>query len=193
MEIEKALMERRTVRLFQQKTVEKDDLRLMIDAARQTSSASNMQRLRFIVVTTPATVGEMLANTAWAGLVKPRRTPIAGETGPAAFIAITGPATLAANHILSADAGAAIQSMQLAAWSRGLGCCWIASIDKAAMKRILGVAEDREVLYVLAVGYPAEFPTSEDTHSADQLAYYLDENNRLHVPKLALEEISSWM
>ena len=132
----------------------------------------------------------MLAKTAWAALVKPRRTPIAGDTGPAAFIAVTVPAD--ANHIVAADAGAAIQSMQLAAWSRGLGCCWIASIDKAAMKQILQVPEGREVLFVVSVGYPAETPCSEDVHSVDQLAYYLDEGNRLHVPKLALEEISVW-
>ncbi|MBR4674184.1 MAG: nitroreductase family protein [Victivallales bacterium] len=191
MDIEKALLERRTIRLYQQKPVPVEDLRFMIDAARQTSSASNLQRLRFVVATSPSVVNEMLAKTAWAALVKPRRTPVAGETGPAAFIAVTVPAGF--NHIVAADAGAAIQSMQLAAWSRGLGCCWIASIDKAAMKQILRVPEEREVLFVVSVGYPAEAPRSEEVHSVDQLAYYLDESNRLHVPKLALEEISVWM
>ena len=190
MDIEKALLERRTIRLYQQKPVPVEDLRFMIDAARQTSSASNLQRLRFVVATSSSVVSEMLAKTAWAALVKPRRTPVAGETGPAAFIAVTVPAD--SNYIVAADAGAAIQSMQLAAWSRGLGCCWIASIDKAAMKQILHVPEEREVLFVVSVGYPAEAPRSEEVHSVDQLAYYLDESNRLHVPKLALEEISVW-
>ncbi len=191
MDIEKALLERRTIRLYQQKPVPVEDLRFMIDAARQTSSASNLQRLRFVVATSPSVVNEMLVKTAWAALVKPRRTPVAGETGPAAFIAVTVPAGF--NHIVAADAGAAIQSMQLAAWSRGLGCCWIASIDKAAMKQILHVPEEREILFVVSVGYPAEAPCSEDVHSVGQLAYYLDESNRLHVPKLALEEVSVWM
>ena len=191
MEIEKALKERRTIRFYQQKPVPTEDLRFMIEAARQTSSASNLQRLRFVVVTTPSTVQEVFSKTAWAGLVKPRRTPVAGVTGPAAFIAVTVPEN--ANSIVAADAGAAIQSMQLAAWSRGLGCCWIGSIDKAAMKQILQVPEGREVMFVVSVGYPAESPCSEDVHSVDKLAYYLDETNRLHVPKLALEEISIWM
>ncbi|MBR4220950.1 MAG: nitroreductase family protein [Victivallales bacterium] len=188
--IEEALLKRRTIRLYQQKPVPKEDLRFMIDAARQTSCASNLQRLRFVVVTTPSTVQEMLAKTAWAGLVKPRRTPVSGVTGPAAFIAVTVPEN--ANSIVAADAGAAIQSMQLAAWSKGLGCCWIASIDKAAMKQILQVPEGREVMFVVSVGYPAESPCSEDVHSVDKVAYYLDDSNRLHVPKLAVEEISTW-
>ncbi len=191
MDIEKALLERRTIRFYQQKPVPQEDLRFMIDAARQTSSASNLQRLRFVVVTTPSTVLEVLSKTAWAGLVKPRRTPVAGVTGPAAFIAVTAPEN--ANGIVYADAGAAIQSMQLAAWSKGLGCCWIGSIDKAAMKQILQVPEGREVLFVVSVGYPAESPCSEDVPSADKVAYYLDDANRLHVPKLAVEAISTWM
>ena len=191
MEIEKALLERRTIRLYQQKPVPTEDLRFMIDAARQTSSASNLQRLRFVVVTTPSKVLEVLSKTAWAGLVKPRRTPAAGVTGPAAFIAVTAPEN--PNGIVYADAGAAIQSMQLAAWAKGLGCCWIGSIDKAAMKQILQVPEGREVLFVVAVGYPAEAPCSEDVHSVDKLAYYLDDANRLHVPKLAQEEIATWV
>ena len=191
MDIEKALLERRTIRFYQQKPVPQEDLRFMIDAARQTSSASNLQRLRFIVVTTPSKVLEVLSKTAWAGLVKPRRTPVAGVTGPTAFIAVTAPEN--ANGIVYADAGAAIQSMQLAAWSKGLGCCWIGSIDKAAMKQILQVPEGREVMFVVSVGYPAEAPCSEDVHSVDKIAYYLDDANRLHVPKLAQEEISTWV
>jgi len=135
-------------------------------------------------------VGAMLAKTAWAGLVKPKRTPIAGVSGPAAFIAVTVPAK--PDSILAADAGAAIQSMQLAAWSRGLGCCWIASIDKAAMQAILQVPPEREVMFVVAVGYPTEAPCSEDVHSPEQVAYYLDAEQRLHVPKLTLEELATW-
>ena len=100
--IEEALLKRRTIRLYQQKPVPKEDLRFMIDAARQTSCASNLQRLRFVVVTTPSTVQEMLAKTAWAALVKPRRTPVSGVTGPAAFIAVTVPEN--ANSIVAASA-----------------------------------------------------------------------------------------
>ena len=109
MEIKEALQKRRTIRLFQQKPVPAELLRNMVEAARMASCASNLQRLRYVVVATPALVDDVLEKTAWAALVKPRRTPVNGVNGPAAFIAIASSAE--PSPILHADAGAAIQSM----------------------------------------------------------------------------------
>ena len=75
----------------------------------------------------------------------------------------------------------------------GLGCCWLGSIDKDSIKTILAIPENVQLLYMLAVGFPAESPESIDAASGDSLAYFLDEKNQLHVPKLAVDEIARWM
>lgn len=190
MDIEDALKARRTIRLYKQEAVKDEDLRAMVDAARLTSCAANLQRLRFIIARTSKVVEDILENTAWAALVKPRRTPVFGETAPAAFIAITAPAD--ASPILHADAGAAIQSMQLLAWNRGLGCCWIGSVNRETVKTILNVPADMQILYLLAVGIPAENPCSQDVRKGESIEYYLDDENRLHVPKLSVDDVSEW-
>ena len=187
-----ALLRRRTIRLYRQEPIPESDLRYMIDAARLTSCAANLQRLRFVVVRTASLVNQVLSHTAWGAYVRPARTPKAGENGPTAFVAVAGPRDANA-PLLHADAGAAIQSMQLAAWTRGLGCCWIGSVEHEPVERLLGIPAELSLLYVLAVGYPAENPVCEDISAEESRKYYLDEQGTLHVPKISLEDVSRWL
>lgn len=191
MTILEALKARRTIRLFKQANVSSDDLRDMLDAARQTSCACNGQLLRYVVVKSSDDVKNVFEQTAWAGLVKPRRTPVWGVSAPAAFIAVVGPKD--ANSMTYADAGAAIQSMQIAAYEKGLGCCWLGAINREKLHGLLGLQEKQEVFFLLAVGVPAEQPVSEDISDPKDVKYYLDDNNQLHVPKLTVDAITRWL
>ena len=191
MELKEALANRRTIRFFEQRGVPREALEAMIDAARVTSCASNLQRLRYVVAMERSLVDSIFVNTAWAGLLAGKRSPVRGKTGPAAFIAVLGPTP--ANEHLYADAGAAIQSMQLAAWGMGLGCCWIGSVNKAAVEPLLPIPEGMGLMYVVAVGYPAEQPCGEDVPSGASLAYYLDDNGGLRVPKLVRDAVAKFI
>ena len=191
MTILEALKARRTIRLFKQAAVSSDDLRDMLDAARQTSCACNGQLLRYVVVKSSDDVKKVFEQTAWAGLVKPRRTPVWGVSAPAAFIAVIGPAE--AGSMTYADAGAAIQSMQITAYEKGLGCCWLGAINRQNLHGILGLAEKQQVLFLLAVGVPDEQPVSEDITDPKDVNYYLDDANRLHIPKLTVDAITKWL
>ena len=191
MTILEALKARRTIRLFKQASVSSDDLRDMLDAARQTSCACNGQLLRYVVVKSSDDVKNVFEQTAWAGLVKPRRTPVWGVSAPAAFIAVVGPKD--ANSMTYSDAGAAIQSMQMAAYEKGLGCCWLGAINREKLHGLLGLQEKQEVFFLLAVGVPDEQPVSEDISDPKDVKYYLDDNNQLHVPKLTVDTITRWL
>jgi nitroreductase len=59
------------------------------------------------------------------------------------------------------DAAAAIENLLLAAWDRGLGTCWMTGPLKGrydAIASFLGVPEDRELLAIVPLGYPAHQP-----------------------------------
>ena len=107
------------------------------------------------------------------------------------FIAVIGPTD--ANSMTYADAGAAIQSMQIAAYEKGLGCCWLGAINRQNLHGILGLAEKQQVLFLLAVGVPDEQPVSEDITDPKDVNYYLDDANRLHIPKLTVDAITKWL
>ena len=188
MEYRELLKQRRTIRLFKQQPVSDDLLAYLVDAARVASCASNKQRLRYTVVRDPEMVLEVLKHTRWAGLVQPHRNPEPGVTSPAAFIVITTTEN-ELSELLCADAGAAIQSMEFAATDAGLGCCWLGAIDRDEIRKIVNC--DR-IVYLAAVGYPAESPRSIDIPATESCAYYLDENGTLTVPKLNLKDILIW-
>ena len=191
MDFTKLLKRRCTVRRFEQRPVSDEDLRFLLEAARNASSGANQQPLRYIVVRTPGLSEAILPLTAWAALVTPRRIPVAGVSAPPAWIAVHAPSGRSAESVLP-DAGAAVQSMEFAAVERGLGCCWLGAIQREKIAELLALPQDRKLLYLVAVGYPAEEPLHEDAAVGGSLAYYLDDADTLHIPKVPLAEVAVW-
>ena len=181
------VLKRRTIRLFRQEAVPEEAIVKMIDAARKASCASNKQRLRYIAVRSRDLTDAILPHTAYAGLVQPRRNPEKGKTAPAAFLAVC--CTEVPSAHLYADAGAAIQSIEFAAWEEGIGCCWLGSFRKETVAEILGLPDAEKLIYLVALGYPAEDPLEEEVSAQGDVKYYLDEENRLHVPKYSVDAI----
>ena len=188
MEFRELLEKRRTVRLFEQRPVADEVLASLVDAARVASCSSNKQRLRYTVVREPEMVLKVLVHTRWAGLVQPHRTPVPGVTSPAAFIVVTTTEN-ELSESLCADAGAALQSIEFAATDAGLGCCWFGAINRKEIRDLLSCGP---IVYLAAVGYPAESPRRVDIPITESCAYYLDENGTLTVPKIKLEDILTW-
>ena len=60
------------------------------------------------------------------------------------------------------DVTIAVTEMIGAATAEGLGACWIAAIDAAAVKERLGVPGNIEVVAVIVLGYPGEELRKED-------------------------------
>ena len=113
------------------------------------------------------------------------------KTAPVAFLVMLAEDT-SGKHIY-ADAGAAVQSIQFAAWERGIGCCWLGSFKPEKVAELLNLKDPAKIIYLIAVGYPAENPVTEDIDADGNPAYYLDDNDTLHVPKFTVDAITEWM
>ena len=46
--------------------------------------------------------------------------------------------------------------MILAAWAEGVGTCYVGGIDRDAVKELLGVPEEMELVTVMPFGFPTE-------------------------------------
>ena len=57
---------------------------------------------------------------------------------------------------------------------------------------MINLDESKKVLYIVAVGFPDEFPEGEEAVDGE-VAYYLDDADTLHVPKLPTDEITTWL
>ena len=185
MDVYQAISTRRTIRRFQQKPIDPAVLERIVNAGRLAPSGANCQPVEFILVTEPALCRQVFATTAWAGRVTPRRTPQPGQE-PTAWVIVLlnsqrGPATA------TADAAAAIENMLLIAVEAGLGSCWIGSVERKELAALLDVPDHCTIDSVVAFGYPDESPLAEDTD--DNIAYYLDDKDVLHVPKRKLKDV----
>lgn len=186
MDIYELIKKRRSIRRFDQKPIKREKLLRLIDAARVAPSSANIQSIKYVIVSSTKLVTEVFKYTKWAGYLKGAGTPI-NEEKPTAFIIILTDTKISKNHLLN-DIGAASMSIQLAAIEEGLGTCWIGSIDKEKIKEVCKIEDKYIIPNILALGYPKEEPMIEEINNND-IKYYKDDKNVLHVPKRTLDEI----
>lgn len=184
MNVTEAIYKRRSIRRFSPQPVEKDVLYELIKAARMAPAAANIQPLQYMIVHQKQLLDPVFDCTRWAGYLE-NYAPRKGFR-PTAYIVV-----LINEQIKKEgndnDAGAAVQNIMLTAVEKGLGSCWIGSVDRKKLSNLLGVPEHCRIHTVVALGYPAEDPISEDME--DSIRYYLDEEHRLHVPKRRLGDL----
>ena len=185
MNVYEAVTTRRTIRRFKQQAIDAAVLERIVDAGRLAPSGANCQPVEFILVTEPGLCKQVFETTAWAGRVTPRRTPQPGQEPTAWVVTLLnsqrGAAT--ATH----DTGAAIENMILTAVEAGLGSCWIGTVKREELAKILNIPEYCKIDSVLALGYADESPVAEETDK--DIAYYLDDKDVLHVPKRKLKDV----
>lgn len=187
MDFANLVREARTCRRFHESSaLSAPDMAWLADCARVSPCARNAQVLRFVSVSTPALCAEIFPHTRWAGILKGAGTPPEGQR-PTGYMAILWPADC--NALVHMDAGIAAQSMQLAAKTRGWGCCMHASFDRNHCPRIFQVPEGMEIGLILAFGQCNEACTIEPMPVDGSFNYWRDAAQGHHVPKRALDDI----
>lgn len=179
--------EARTCRRFHQSpALSAQDLAWLVDCARLSPCARNAQVLRFVSISSPNMCDELFPHTRWAGALKEGGTPPEGQR-PSGYIAILWPKDC--NALVHIDTGIAAQSMQLAAKTKGWGCCMHASFDRTHCPRIFQVPEGLEIGLLLAFGLENEVCTIESMPADGSFNYWRDADKGHHVPKRALDEV----
>jgi len=178
-----AILSRRSIRRFQQKSIEIELLKKFVNAARLAPSAANLQPLEFFVVNDKKLCSEIFETIGWAGYLKDW-SPDKDEQ-PAAYIVILTRETK--NQWYIRDASLASENIVLTAESEGIGSCILLNVNKDKIREILTIPKDLEIDSVIAFGYKAEKCVVEDIK--DSVKYWRDKNQVLHVPKRKLEGI----
>jgi len=150
MDVFEAIRARKSVRAWQDRPVEPEKLRRVLEAARLAPSARNGQEWRFVVVTD-----------------REKRQRLAHEASGERFMG-GAPVIIAAcaetdgrimrcgQRAYPIDVAIAIDHLSLAAVEEGLGTCWIGSFDPSEVRRILGIPDSVEVVELMPLGYPSD-------------------------------------
>lgn len=152
MNVIEPIRQRRSIRTYLDKPVEREKVLRLLEAARIAPSAKNFQEWRFVVVTDAE-----------------RRRRLAQAANAQTFVG-QAPVVIVAcaeheNYRMRCgqlaypiDVAIAIDHMTLQAAAEGLGTCWIGSFFEDQVKAILGIPEKVTVVQMLTVGYPGGPP-----------------------------------
>jgi len=186
MGIYEAIISRRSIRKFDQKKIDPEILKKIVNAGRLAPSAANLQPLEYLIIDDEDLKRKVFPNLAWAGYIKPEGDPGEDER-PAAYIIILADKKI--NPAPERDIGASVENMNLVAEEEGMGCCWIGAFKKKKINEIIRVPENLSAELILVMGYPVEKPVPEDIEKGSSIKYYKDDSGTLHVPKRKLEDI----
>lgn len=157
--LDSIIMKRKSVRRYDGRKVDKELLKTIVAASWYAPSSCNRQPWRFVVVTDEDKVAS-LYRTALGGIVSNRWA----KSAPAWIVACAQKSVLVhkvaarlrniAYHYL--DMGAAIEHILLKAAECGLGTCCIGWFNKRAVRRILKIPRDVEIVLVITIGYESK-------------------------------------
>src|SRR5205809_238312 len=131
------------VRKYQDKPVPDEVLRRIVEAGRQNASGNNRQPWHFILVRDRDTLRQ-LGSLARTG-------PYTAQAAAAIVVVVEK------SQFGLSDGSRAIQSMVLTAWADGVGSNWVGFVGGLdAIKPVLNIPTELDVLAILALGYPAD-------------------------------------
>lgn len=170
MDVLEAIEGRRSIRAFKSQDVSAETVEKLIDAARLAPSAGNIQPWEFIIVRKPE-IKRRLADAALS------QTFI--EQAPVVIVVCADEDRSSLSYGMRGktlyciqDTAAAAQNIHLAAYSLGLGTCWIGAFREEQTRKILKIPCGIRPVAIIPVGYPTEFPTPRRRRSVSQLVHY---------------------
>lgn len=200
MDLYEAIRTRRSVRKFRSEAIPKEKILRILEAANLAPTASNRQPWNFLIVSR-SSIDQMyemmdrsfkerveeIGRTVMSERIKNLSIPVNKSKdkveGLNEFYRTLGGAPIAIvvyvdkendpcqwkNNIC--DASAAIENLILAAWSEGIGSCWMTGPLKkkeSEIKAFLGIPKDKEIVGIIPIGTPAytpKTPPKEDIRS----------------------------
>lgn len=177
MEVFHAVHTRRSIRKYQSVPVEFEKVGRIVEAAFQTPTAGNIQDLRFVIVQDDAKrakIAEACLQQYWMEQAPVHIILCIDIKRGKQFYGIRGERLYAIQH-----AGAAAQTMLLAAHAYGLGACWVGGFDEAAIKSICGIPDYARPQAIITIGYADEKPPRPPKFIIDTFTYIERYNNKI--------------
>lgn len=170
------IFQRRSIRRYLEKEVERDKIILLLKAAMAAPTAANRQPWEFIVVTDKEKVDEL------------RSTLREGQYNAPIAIVVCGNMHLAFSNkdkeIWVQDCSAAIENMLIAATGIGLGSVWIGlypQLNKCKpVCKILDIPDHVIPMSVVYIGYPDEYKEPRTQYNEKRIYWEEYEPTRKH-------------
>jgi nitroreductase len=175
MELQEAILKRRSIRKFTDYYVTDDEIKKLLEAARWAPSWANTQTWTFIIARDKDVI-KGIASTFSKN--NPAKEYSLKATVLIAACAKKGIAGCRDGHELTKlhnwfmfDLGLAVQNLCLKAYELGLGTVIVGMLDHEECKKLLSVPYDYDVVTIIPVGHPDEHREGPKRKTLDTMAY----------------------
>ncbi len=173
------ILTRRSIRVYEDRPVDRAVLEEVLSAARMAPSWKNTQTADCIVADQPnpelreklmACLPSFNAKTFSTAPVLIIMTSKKGRCG---YEKDGSFSTTKEDRWEMFDAGIACQTLCLAAWAKGLGTCIMGLYDEEKLPALLNLPEDRYITALITLGYPAQSPEAPRRKSTEEKVQYV--------------------
>ena len=166
MEVQEALLNRRSIRKYNDQKINKEDIDKILKAAMYAPSAMNLQAWQFIVIDDKDILIETIKSIPYAEMLRQS----------AATILVCGDSLIEKNESwLLQNCSAAIQNILLSSYGLGIGSCWIAihGMDDVYqnIKAQFALPENIVPVSLISLGYPDEVVKAEERVTEEKVHY----------------------
>ena len=176
MELEKVIQDRRSVRKYQEKPVEREKINACIEAARLAPSACNSQPWHYIVIDDPK-VKEDFCKEAFSGVYAMTKW---AEKAPVLVAVVSDKGNFTSRignffrrtEFYLVDQGISGEHFVLRAQDLGLGTCWIGWLNSDKAEKFFHLPKSKKIEHLIAVGYPAETPDPRPRAKLEEMVSY---------------------
>ncbi len=177
MDFARLIMERESVRKYNDRPVEKEKIERIMESCRMAPSACNSQPWRFVVVTDPDLKNQVARATTGPATPINRFAPqapviVALVAEPPNWLSKIGSSIKDKDYYLM-DIGIVADHFCLQAADLGLGSCMIGWFDEKKVRELLQIPKKRRIPLLITLGYPAnETPRKKIRKTPEKLYRY---------------------
>ena len=153
------IFNRRSIRSYENREVPEEVLTQILEAGRQAPSAANRQPIHFIVVKDNE-LKKNFSSLQFNSFIK---------EAPIVIVGCADVNSLLTGKWAVVDTAISMQSMVIAAWTLGVGSCWIGAFNEEKVKETLKIPEKWKIIALITLGYPAEQPKQRKKKPIEEL------------------------
>ncbi len=174
----KAIAERKSTRKFEEKVVPDEVLIEILESARLAPSGSNAQPWHFVVVRRPETKTELVEicyGQSWmqdAAALIVCVADVRSRVAPDVEVQVDEESPEKVVKLIIRDTTVAVTHLVLEAVNQGLGTCWVARFEQSRIRPALQIPDDKYVIGIIAVGYPAEDNPPKGRKALEEFVHY---------------------
>jgi len=169
MDVLEAINGRRSIRFFTNQPVSEEEVKKLIDGARQAPSAGNIQPWEFVIVKKAEIKHKLVIAALNQAFLE--QAPVVIVVCANMSASEKGYGSRGTTLYCIQDTAAAAQNIHLAAYSMGLGTCWVGAFNEEEVRQVLEIPKGVRPVAMIPVGHATANPPRHPRRALSEIIH----------------------